>query len=190
MAVTATGANTDPPDALDNEGMSLSPIPTGSIPPGDLFLVALFYTGSCCAMLFSSVYHLYACHSEDAAKQLLKLDLFGISLLIMGSFIGGLHYAFYCQKQLRLGYIWVTCTYNRVLNLTLFVLYLRNFVHILLQTNFLLFCWLRYSDRGLHYHKLSGLFKPYPLPLSQGDLSVQHSIMVRGACVTLVHYRQ
>jgi len=75
------------------------------IPVADILCCYFFYFTSCCAMLFSSVYHLYGCQSEQSHHALLKLDLFGICLLIYGSFVGGLHYGFYCFPILHKVYI-------------------------------------------------------------------------------------
>ena len=47
-------------------------------------------------MLCSAGYHLFRCHSEKASHRWLALDLTGISIGILGVYLPGVHYAFYC----------------------------------------------------------------------------------------------
>ena len=47
-------------------------------------------------MLCSAGYHVFSCHSEDAYKRWLGLDLAGISIGILGCYISAVYYAFGC----------------------------------------------------------------------------------------------
>jgi len=47
-------------------------------------------------MLCSTGYHVFRCHSEKANLQWLALDLTGISVGLLGCYLPGIHYGFYC----------------------------------------------------------------------------------------------
>lgn len=55
----------------------------------------------CCAqvcMLCSVGYHLFCCHrSEKTSRRWLALDYAGISVGILGCYVPGVFYAFYCD---------------------------------------------------------------------------------------------
>jgi predicted membrane channel-forming protein YqfA (hemolysin III family) len=48
-------------------------------------------------MLCSALYHLMYCQSEHDYRKWLKWDVFGIVVGIMGCYIPGVYYAFYCN---------------------------------------------------------------------------------------------
>jgi len=52
----------------------------------------------------SATYHTINNHSPAIAKMGNKLDYLGIIILIMGSFIPSVHYAFYCHRRLAYAY--------------------------------------------------------------------------------------
>ena len=47
-------------------------------------------------MLSSTGYHLFRCNSEEAQHRWLALDFTGISVGLLGVYLPGIHYAFYC----------------------------------------------------------------------------------------------
>lgn len=52
----------------------------------------------------SATFHTINNHSPAIATIGVKLDYLGIIILIMGSFISGVHYAFYCHRRLAYAY--------------------------------------------------------------------------------------
>lgn len=52
-------------------------------------------------LLCSAGYHLFNCHSERASRRWLALDLAGISVGLIGCYLPGVHYAFYCLSIWR-----------------------------------------------------------------------------------------
>lgn len=65
-----------------------------------LALEAYFITAACC-LLFSTLLHWFGCVSETCYQNLLLLDLSGVGLLIVGSYLPliyyGKHYTYYVQ---------------------------------------------------------------------------------------------
>ncbi|XP_042726327.1 progestin and adipoQ receptor family member 3 isoform X3 [Lagopus leucura] len=62
--------------------------------------VCLFCFQVC--MLCSVGYHLFCCHrSEKTSRRWMALDYAGISIGILGCYVSGVFYAFYCSKQWR-----------------------------------------------------------------------------------------
>lgn len=47
-------------------------------------------------LLSSAGYHLFMCHSEKASERWLALDLNGILVGLLGCYLPGVHYAFFC----------------------------------------------------------------------------------------------
>lgn len=60
-------------------------------------------TASIC-LLTSTTYHTLLNHSAAVAHRWLQLDYIGIIALILGAFISGLHFGFYCNPQLKYFY--------------------------------------------------------------------------------------
>lgn len=56
-------------------------------------------------MILSSIYHTFSCKSEQSYECFLAYDLFGIALSLLGIFISGIYYAFWCNTELRNFYI-------------------------------------------------------------------------------------
>lgn len=56
-------------------------------------------------MILSSIYHTFSCKSEQSYECFLAYDLFGIALSLLGIFISGIYYAFWCNAELRNFYI-------------------------------------------------------------------------------------
>lgn len=74
----------------------------------DHFVITIFGTGmvSCC--LFSTLYHVFCCHSKQFYEFWYKIDLLGITLVLFGSYITALYYAFYCFEKLKTFYIFMS----------------------------------------------------------------------------------
>lgn len=56
-------------------------------------------------MILSSFYHIFCCRSERDYDCFLTYDLFGIALSLLGIYISGIYYAFWCHAALRNFYI-------------------------------------------------------------------------------------
>ncbi|OXB84129.1 UNVERIFIED_CONTAM: hypothetical protein H355_012247 [Colinus virginianus] len=74
--------------------------------PGELGLRSGFCWALCpqmalVCMLCSVGYHLFCCHrSEKTSRRWMALDYAGISIGILGCYVSGVFYAFYCSKSL------------------------------------------------------------------------------------------
>uniref|UniRef100_A0A914HXA2 Uncharacterized protein n=1 Tax=Globodera rostochiensis TaxID=31243 RepID=A0A914HXA2_GLORO len=63
----------------------------------DKLIFSTFFVGAILCMGMSFTFHTVQCHSENIGQLFSKLDYAGISLLIIGSFVPWLYYAFYCR---------------------------------------------------------------------------------------------
>ncbi|TKR64580.1 hypothetical protein L596_025087 [Steinernema carpocapsae] len=64
-----------------------------------------FFIGAVTCLAMSFIFHTVACHSVAVTKLFSKLDYTGITLLIIGSFIPWLYFAFYCRRLPMLIYM-------------------------------------------------------------------------------------
>lgn len=56
---------------------------------------------SCAGAVCSTLYHLLGCGSQWLYEVLFRADLIGIALLIFGSYVPGIYYAYYCFPTLQ-----------------------------------------------------------------------------------------
>uniref|UniRef100_A0A1I7XKW3 Uncharacterized protein n=1 Tax=Heterorhabditis bacteriophora TaxID=37862 RepID=A0A1I7XKW3_HETBA len=68
-------------------------------------IFSAFFLGAVTCLGMSFVFHTVACHSVAIGKLFSKLDYTGITLLIVGSFVPWIYYAFYCRPQPMIIYI-------------------------------------------------------------------------------------
>ena len=52
-------------------------------------------------MVLSSLYHTFACHSPKVSINCLTLDLMGITMGLLATYLSGIYYAFWCQPFWR-----------------------------------------------------------------------------------------
>jgi len=53
-------------------------------------------------MVLSSLYHTFECHaSEKVAETCFSLDILGITLGLMATYLSGIYYAFWCEPIWR-----------------------------------------------------------------------------------------
>ena len=52
-------------------------------------------------LLCSAGYHTFGCHSEHFYEKWLAIDLTGISIGVLGCYLPGVYYAFYCMQVSR-----------------------------------------------------------------------------------------
>lgn len=64
-------------------------------------IVALQMAVAILCLFISTFYHTGLNHSEAVAHKMLQLDYVGILILILGNFVSGLHFGFYCDIALR-----------------------------------------------------------------------------------------
>lgn len=76
----------------------------GRIADIDHAILALHLFTAACCLLLSAFYHTLSNHSQDVAHRWLQLDYLGILNLILGNFISGLHFGFYCEPALKYFY--------------------------------------------------------------------------------------
>lgn len=79
-----------------------------TIPFIDKIMLGIFLTTAILCLAFSTCYHTLACHSQQVLTFVCKLDYCGISLLIAGSIVPCLYYAFYCSLATQLFYSFIT----------------------------------------------------------------------------------
>jgi predicted membrane channel-forming protein YqfA (hemolysin III family) len=67
----------------------------------DLCVLAgvLFCYQAC--MFLSSLFHTFTCHSQHVSEKCLSLDLAGITLALLASYLSGIYYAFWCHPETR-----------------------------------------------------------------------------------------
>uniref|UniRef100_A0A803M901 Uncharacterized protein n=2 Tax=Chenopodium quinoa TaxID=63459 RepID=A0A803M901_CHEQI len=65
----------------------------------------LFLAGAMCCLVFSSVSHLLACHSNHLSRFFWRLDYAGISIMIVCSYYAPVYYSFYCHPLSSLLYL-------------------------------------------------------------------------------------
>ncbi len=57
-------------------------------------------------MILSSLFHTFTCHSKAVSERCLSLDLVGVSLALLATYLSGIYYAFWCQPEWRDFYLY------------------------------------------------------------------------------------
>jgi len=65
-----------------------------------LVLVGIVVCYQAC-MFLSSVYHTFCCHSRTVSEKCLSLDLAGITLALLATYLSGVYYSFFCLPGWR-----------------------------------------------------------------------------------------
>ncbi|KAI0987385.1 hypothetical protein GJ496_008116 [Pomphorhynchus laevis] len=84
-------------------------LPSDSIPPKSKPVITTFFIGAISCLICSTIFHIFSCHSVRVSKLFNKIDYCGISLLVVGSFIPWLYYAFHCRFTEKLVYLILLC---------------------------------------------------------------------------------
>ena len=71
----------------------------------DVLVFGVYFVSIISCLLFSSIYHIFTCHSKHIAQLCKRFDYCGISLLITGSFISWTYYAFYTDVTSKAIYL-------------------------------------------------------------------------------------
>ncbi|QQP38451.1 Progestin and adipoQ receptor family member 3like, partial [Caligus rogercresseyi] len=56
-------------------------------------------------MILSALFHVFTCHSKSLSESCLSLDLLGISVCLLATYLSGIYYAFYCDTYWRNFYL-------------------------------------------------------------------------------------
>lgn len=65
----------------------------------------IFFAGAIICLLASAIFHTFYCYSPEVCRLFNKIDYCGISVLIMGSLVPWLYYAFYCDYISKIAYL-------------------------------------------------------------------------------------
>ncbi|KAM3451537.1 hypothetical protein MY3296_005202 [Beauveria thailandica] len=67
----------------------------------DYTMFAIFFWSAECCLLFSTAFHLFGAHSHEAEQFWHRMDLLGIVIVTMGTFIPGIYYIYFCELSLQ-----------------------------------------------------------------------------------------
>lgn len=67
----------------------------------DYVMFGLFFWCAECCLIFSATYHLMESHSYNTERFWHQIDLLGIVIATMGTFIPGIYYIFTCEPSLQ-----------------------------------------------------------------------------------------
>ena len=88
----------------------------------DVLILSVQLVSGVAGLLTSTMYHTCLNHSECIARRWLQMDYVGIIALMLGNFMSGLHFGFYCQPSLKYFYwgvvrrLFPQLTYTHVLS--------------------------------------------------------------------------
>ncbi|GAU89113.1 hypothetical protein RvY_01704 [Ramazzottius varieornatus] len=88
-------------------GVAIYVFASDGFPSDEKLVFSAFLIGAIICMTFSFMFHTVYCHSRTVGLLFLKLDYCGIAILIVGSIIPWLHFAFYCQPIAKWSYMGV-----------------------------------------------------------------------------------
>ncbi|KAF6207554.1 hypothetical protein GE061_016001 [Apolygus lucorum] len=71
----------------------------------DKFIVGLLLACFQICMVMSSLYHIFSCRSEEHFHCFLSFDLLGIALSMLGIYMTGVYYAYWCHKGWQTFYL-------------------------------------------------------------------------------------
>ena len=86
------------------------PLQLYSLPVVEKVFFFLFISSAIFCLLGSTLFHIFSCHSQTTATFLNKIDYLGINLLIIGSSLPLLYYAFFCNTRFIFLYCFVFLT--------------------------------------------------------------------------------
>lgn len=67
----------------------------------DYFMCGIFFWCAECCLIFSTTYHLVGFHSHEVEQFWHRMDLLGIVIVTVGTFVSGIYYIFPCEPILR-----------------------------------------------------------------------------------------
>nr|XP_040570507.1 progestin and adipoQ receptor family member 3-like [Lepeophtheirus salmonis] len=72
---------------------------------GDWMILVGIIVSYQATMILSALFHVFSCHSKSVSQNCLSLDLLGISLCLLSTYLSGIYYAFYCDLFWRNFYL-------------------------------------------------------------------------------------
>lgn len=67
----------------------------------DYLVFSIFFWSAECCLLLSTAFHLLGVHSQQVEQFWHRMDLLGIVIVVMGTFIPGIYYIFFCELSLQ-----------------------------------------------------------------------------------------
>jgi hypothetical protein len=67
----------------------------------DYFMFGIYFGGAESCLVFSAAYHLMQPHSLDVERFWHGMDLLGIVIVTVGTFVSGIYYLFICEPNLQ-----------------------------------------------------------------------------------------
>lgn len=67
----------------------------------DYGMFGIFFWSAECCLVFSTAFHLFGAHSRQVEQFWHRMDLLGIVIVTMGTFIPGIYYIFFCELALQ-----------------------------------------------------------------------------------------
>jgi len=67
----------------------------------DFFVLCTLIICYQACMILSSLYHTFTCHSQQWSENCLTLDLIGITMALLATYLSGIYYAFWCAPFWR-----------------------------------------------------------------------------------------
>ena len=77
----------------------------------DMVVFGIFFVGAVSCLSMSATYHTLSSHSPRVHDLWLRLDVTGIAVLTVATFVPGVYYGFYCEPLLQKIYWTMVCYY-------------------------------------------------------------------------------
>ncbi|KAJ6784447.1 hypothetical protein PWT90_11022 [Aphanocladium album] len=90
------------PQTATNVLRSLSQPQFFDVSSTDYTMFNIFFGSAECCLLLSTAFHLLGAHSHKVEQFWHRMDLLGIVIVTMGTFIPGIYYIYYCEPFLQL----------------------------------------------------------------------------------------
>ena len=75
----------------------------------DFVMFIIFFSSAESCLIFSAVYHLIGSHSREVERFWHRMDLLGIVIVTVGTFIPGIYYIFNCEPILQTVHWTIVC---------------------------------------------------------------------------------
>ena len=82
----------------------------------DVIVFGVFFVGAVGCLGMSATYHTLSSHSPRVHDLWLRLDVTGIAVLTVATFVPAVYYGFYCEPLLRRVYWTMVCDYCYIVN--------------------------------------------------------------------------
>ena len=89
-----------------------------SVSGTDYFIFGIFFSCAECCLVFSAGYHLMGSHSHEVEQFWHGMDLLGIVIVTVATFVSGIYYVFFCEPNLQKLHWAIVSPSERPLSLT------------------------------------------------------------------------